>query len=1167
MGKNLTNIILYKTDGSSVPLQNRHTTTGISSAKQTWALNADDVVDIVLVSTSPQSFDIGDRITIFGRDYKLNQLPTIKKNGQYEFEYDLHFEGVQYDLLRVTYDLTIDTTSNALQDISGDSLIGNLYRFMEVLIANLNRVFPNQWILGNCPETIKDKTLSFGEDDNCLSVLQNLCNESNFNVEFDIVKDANTGAYIINLFEKVGQVLPYTFKYGKGNGLYELIRNNVSSSNIITRLKAYGSTQNITQKYRADRLCLPNKTKGMSYIEKPEAVAKYGIFEGRKHFEDIKPTYTGTVTALGGNIYSFVDSNFPFDLTEKEQDGKTTKYLIDGLEAKIHFNTGNLAGYDFTIKSYNHETKTFVLNPFKDERGEAFPSAKSLAFQIQETDTYKITDIAYPQAIEEAAELLLEEKANEYYDIKRQPQVQYSLKIAKEYLSRLVEETESVVQNVFMPGDYMHIVDDDILVDKSIRIKSFVRDILEPMEYSLTIADIVSNTSIINRVVSEIGKIDKVVKMNDLNNPIRARADWRSSREVMDMVFDVDGDYYTNKIKPESIDTVALSVGAKSMQFGLQDTIFEPNFDGNVNVLKWKGGVLQHYTISESSAVVWNLEDGQVTVANSAKPYYIYAKCAKNPENGGTIIVSDVQHKVGEDSQYWFFWLGVLNSVDVEMQVRTISLTYGFTSINGRFVRTGRIMPSSGGNSFIDLDSGEFLFGSNDNHLSWEDDKLKLKGVLLQSQSGDESQLGVFRGIYNNNATYYNGDDVTYTHNGNTSTYRYISLTPSAGHNPTDSSYWMVVAQGAKGNTGVSPTFQGEWLASRSYIGNSLRCDVVKYITNGYYYIAKANAGTIPYGTQPTNTTYWALFGGQFDSVATTLLLADHANVGGFVFLNNLFWSQHGTVNGLPSTNPSATGFIPNIQIDGITGEIKSGENVKLKKEGLEIINGQAKTLVRNQSIATMISSLSPSTDRGTFTIPTASTQGQEIPIYEDDYQVIIDTTYTFSPPNVFSVQTQNWIEVVVYYDLYLNIRQGATLVASYPLAYVEDMIVSKDELGEQSGRSFTGKIKGAHSFTLRQNQTAELEVRMGVKKKGTGTYSTSGSTTISFVNSGEWFLQGKQWVLVGNDGLYISKNGSFVKIVNNGDNLELSVKGLPGREPSTSGKLWIANDGTLKVS
>ncbi|GFI38322.1 hypothetical protein IMSAGC016_00082 [Muribaculaceae bacterium] len=740
-----TNLIIQKADGSLVPIQNRHTATRVTSGKQTWALNAEDTLNITVESPFPQKYNIGDSITVFGRDYKLNRLPKVKRTGMHEFSYDLEFEGIQYDLLRVTYDLTIDTTNNQLQDVQGDSLTGDLRRFMVVLIANANRVFPGKWKLGTCPETIGDKTLTFGESDNCLSVLQNLCGESNFGVEFEI--ETADGIHTVNLKERVGQTLPYTFMYGKGNGLYALNRDNVSNSNIVTRLKVYGSTENITMKYRADRLCLPGKNKAQSYIEKPEAVMKYGVFEARKNFDNIKPTYTGVVSAIvAGNVLQFKDNSFPFDLNAKEPDGETTKYLIAGVDAKIHFNTGNLAGYDFTVKNYDHATRTFTLNKLTDDRGDVFPSETSLAFQFGVGDEYKITDIAYSEEIEQAAENKLAEEANKYYDQNSQPKVQYGLTVTKEWLKSLVDATDDKVVNVFVPGDYLHVVDDDIDVDKSVRIKSFTRNILSPYDYQLTISDITTNTPIINRVISDLIDIDKIITINNLKDPTRARANWRSSREVLDMVFDPEGDYYTDKIKPNSIDTLALSVGAKSMQFGLTNTVFQPNYNGNKNVIKWQGGVLTHYTINEETAVSWVLADGQLTLDKDSDAYYIYAKCAKGSQ-AGTIVFTKEQHKVDGDANYYYFWIGVLNSVDFELKARSLALTYGFTMVNGRFIKTGRI-ESADGTTYFDLDNseigGRIVFTSNGQEKTLEElgqEALESKDFINNTLPGMLSEI------------------------------------------------------------------------------------------------------------------------------------------------------------------------------------------------------------------------------------------------------------------------------------------------------------------------------------------------------------------------------------------------------------------------------------------
>lgn len=696
-----TNIIITKPNGSRVSMESRATATAITAAKQTWALNAEDTIAITVVSPFPQTYGIGDVITVFGRDYRLNRLPKVSKTGMQEYQYDLEFEGIQYDLMRVTYDVNINTTNNQLQDIQGDSLTGDLKRFMEVLISNANRVFPGKWALGVCPETDGDNTLTFSESDNCLSVLQTLCSEDKFGVEFEI--ERVNGVYVINIKKTIGQTLPFVLEYGKGKGLYSISRENVSSSNIVTRLKVYGSTENITSKYRADRLCMFGKDKASSYIEKADAVAKYGIFEGRKNF-DIKPTFTGKVSSVvDGDVLSFIDTSFPFDINAKNASGETL-YLISGVSAKVHFNSGNLAGYEFEVHAYDHATHKFTLVKQTDDRGNVFPSETSPAFQIGKNDTYKVLDIAYSRDIEEAAEKKLAEEGNKYYDQNSQPKVQYSVSVTKAYIENKLALSDGIT-NVFAPGDYLPIKDDEIGVDKSIRIKSFTRNVLDPYDYSLTISDTQTKGDITTRVISDLVDIDKVLTINNLKDPAQARANWRSSREVLNMVFDPEtGGYYKDKITPESVDTMMLSVGAKSMQFGLINTVFEPNFNGNPNLFKWKGGVLTHYTIDPDKARSWVLADG-TTALQQDVPYYIYAVCNRD-NSAGTMRISATQHKVEESPNVYFFLIGILGSIDADTKVRAISLTYGFTTINGRFIKTGRI-ESADGTTYFDLDQSE----------------------------------------------------------------------------------------------------------------------------------------------------------------------------------------------------------------------------------------------------------------------------------------------------------------------------------------------------------------------------------------------------------------------------------------------------------------------------
>ena len=689
-------IIVTRRNGTTYPLAVKKEATAITQAQQSWGVLGDDLVQISIESPFPQQHEIGDWISVFGRIYTLNQLPRVRKSGVHKYAYDLTFEGVQYDLLRAFYDVTIETTGNTLQDVQGDALTGNLKRFATVLIANANRVFPDKWKLGTCPDTASDKTLTFGDGDNCLAVYQNLCKTFDVEANISVRDDVRT----IDFVKRVGTTHPFVFEFGKGKGLYALDRQNVDSSNIVTRLKVFGSADNITNKYRANRLCLPGKSKAQSFIEEATAIQKYGIHEARKVFEDIKPTFNGRVSELvAGSVLKFKDASM-FDLNALEADGRTTKYLVAGVSAKIHFNTGNLAGYEFDIHKYDHATRTFTLKKLTDDRGAVFPSATSVAFQFSVGDEYKILDVTLPEQYQTDAERRLQEQGNEYYRQNSQPKVKYGLSVSKEYLMKLFADGTT---SLFTPGDYINIKDESIGVDKAVRIQSLQRSLFDVYNYTLTIAD-VAESNITTRVISELLEIDKITTLHQLKDPTRAKANWRSSREVLDMVFDPEGDYYTDKIKPNSIDTLALSVGAKSMQFALQNVVFDANYQGQKNVVKVSAGTLTHYTI-EDNPRTWIVAPAVVSLDEENTPYYILARCSKSGESA-TIVFSKSPIRVEQEAGMYHFWIGVVNSVDETLQARSIALSYGFSTINGRFIKTGRI-ESADGNTYFDLDAGE----------------------------------------------------------------------------------------------------------------------------------------------------------------------------------------------------------------------------------------------------------------------------------------------------------------------------------------------------------------------------------------------------------------------------------------------------------------------------
>lgn len=101
-------IIINHADGSKTPLFSRKNISAVSKATQKIALLSEDVVSITITTATPLDLMIGDTTLIYGKKYKLNQLPQITKNGERNYTYELTLEGAQYDLIDVQYHLPED---------------------------------------------------------------------------------------------------------------------------------------------------------------------------------------------------------------------------------------------------------------------------------------------------------------------------------------------------------------------------------------------------------------------------------------------------------------------------------------------------------------------------------------------------------------------------------------------------------------------------------------------------------------------------------------------------------------------------------------------------------------------------------------------------------------------------------------------------------------------------------------------------------------------------------------------------------------------------------------------------------------------------------------------------------------------------------------------------
>lgn len=826
---------IIKRNGEVITLNTKEPFCVVKQATQNSSLMGDDYISLQIVSDKWLSFDKGDKIIVDGFDYSIRTTTTRGIEGANHYTFEPIFYGPMYDLMKTIYR---NCDRYGKSDRSTFDLTYTIKEFVQVLIFNLNRDYPGLWAFdeNNCPET-EALTLQFSGN-NCLQVLQTLCNKDNFNLEFLITQADNVRTIHIGKFGQ--RINPpggaEYFEWGKGNGLYKLKEQKVDDKAIITRLWVEGGTTNIRTDYRnyAERLQLPyprryNRKKhvlydgtviepnteliGISddrkrYLEDAQLAAKIGSDEDSKTYDNIFPTRTGKVTALvDGDINAFIDDTMDFDLNAKNDSG--TIYLVDGVTAKITFTSGLLAGQQFELEAkggYDHATKKFRLIPFTDKRGLTIPTADTEAYRIRIGDTYKITDIFLPESYEQNAEEDLWYAGMDDFKPATQAKAQYSLTLDRLYFLEALSRDAEVC--VFKVGDFVPVKDDRFGIAKQIRIQKITRNLLLEHDYQLTLSDTTA-ISISTQTVLTVIDHEQIITNNRLRDLNKARRGWRTTEDLRNMVYDTDGFFDTDNIRPNSIDTNMLTVGSKSQQFVLTGVILQANHGGNPNRFAASPGILSHLTIDPNKIRMWEMDAAICTLPSTAG-YYLFAKCPKNGEHG-TWLMTQTQYKFEptEDPNNYYFLVGILSTLYSDGNFRDFQTTYGFTRINGNTITTGRIITSDG-ECYLDLDGNKFRIGDASSSIDWNvsrNNAVTLKNVSVVSESGDVSPLGVFRGVWNASYLYYPGDEVIYTNydkDGATCTYRYTNPTPTMGHKPTDSVYWSVVAKGANGKDGVN---------------------------------------------------------------------------------------------------------------------------------------------------------------------------------------------------------------------------------------------------------------------------------------------------------------------------------------------------------------------------
>lgn len=733
------------------------------------------------------------------------------------------------------------------------SLTAKPHEHLQMFVDNMNRR-DTGWAVGSC----------VSGDEVCISYSHAFCYEaleqmaSTLNTEFEF-----NGKTVSLRKVEYNKNNPLPLSYGRGNGFKPNVgRSNYGETPPTEILYVQGGSDNIDpSKYGSSELLLPkSQSIGFDgvYFEDEEGFnadnARYymtddlgfsirrkdkdltSLAESSLDCSDIYPKRVGEISSVvcvdkDKNFYDIIDNSIPENLDYE-------KCLIDGETMTVIFQTGMLAGKEFEVKYYHNS----ILNP----DGSLKKAARRFEITPQEIDGQTMPNETFcPRANEKYAafKCMLPDayicdnatKSGASWDMFRQ--AVKSLFDNEETKFTFTGDLDGIwakkdwlnIGGRIKLGGYIKFSDERFQKDGVlVRITGIKDYINKPHSPSLELSNETKSASFSSKL-KQLESEEVVIEDNHREVIQFTKRRFRDAKETMSMLEASLLENFTQSISPIAIQTMQMLVGDESLQFRFVSSKTNPtqvshtiNYDQETKTLKAAAGLIQHLTLGVSSLssshkpeeyLYWNVEEFEsARLEDGSKKYYLYAKVSKTTDKGVFFLSESAKTLNGVDGHYCLL-VGVLNSE--YNGERSFATLYGFTEILPGRVTTDRVV-SGDGNSYFDMLANAMKLGDALDFNSAGDGKLRIKGTIVQSQSGQESYIGCYRGEYTASYTYYNGDEVIFTKDGNTSTYRMFSDTPVKGVEPTNSLYWQVVAQGSKGADGTSVKIKGQAYAHYS---------------------------------------------------------------------------------------------------------------------------------------------------------------------------------------------------------------------------------------------------------------------------------------------------------------------------------------------------------------
>lgn len=330
---------IYHNDGSFLTDANGElVTTSDIELSEAWM--SECFVSVSFKRNAPIDFKIGDYLIYRNERYELNYEPGKDKNSSLNsygegFVYDsVKFNALQDELSRTEF-LDVVLHDNELHYTALPKFsfyVETIDDLLDRIQANLDeQIGKGKWkIFSRSIEksrqrgcTDEEWKLVYGEktpddiviDSKSLTVDTQTCwdvlalVQSEFDINF-IIRGRNI--YV----GTIGVVADHIFKYGLGEGLYEIEQNADSEQQIITRLRAYGSEKNLPSHYYTD-------------LDKSIVVYATSILGNRE--------------TEGNEVYTYVVLDLAF---YKSYFTKS----IDGQEYEVYITTDSVTNIRATIK-------------------------------------------------------------------------------------------------------------------------------------------------------------------------------------------------------------------------------------------------------------------------------------------------------------------------------------------------------------------------------------------------------------------------------------------------------------------------------------------------------------------------------------------------------------------------------------------------------------------------------------------------------------------------------------------------------------------------------------------------------------------------------------------------------------------------------------------------